>query len=179
MKTILIVLLLLPLAGIGQKVKVHQTTDRFTKQQIISTNGLLIKNRTGITMAASLHAVDSVFVIILAGSGYGTGVIGSDDHAIFLLDNDDTVRVKSTGLQSYEIGDVYAIGKSVLSIPNYYSHQYIINKNQLRSLSQHNLKAVRKNYNQKYIDIDIVAMYHANLRKLSSAFLQELEKAGL
>ena len=165
MRPLLLLVLLLPIAVVAQKIKVNGY-DKFIKKKVIETSFVPLKSNLKMGMYASLKSVGNVFFVSLKGYGAGASTIGADDQAIFLLDNDSTVTVRSTGIQTYELGS--GLGS--------YNHEYSILLDGLELLSQHNLKSVRKYGVKGYIDVDVPEKYESELAKLSVLFLNELKK---
>lgn len=168
MKIILLTFFIFPLIGFSQKIKVESEIDKFTKQKRVKTSYVAIKPGMAEQVTVSLRSVDTMYFITFKGRGKGSGVIGSTDRIIILLDNDSTVSIMPTGIQSYDIGYGTA--------PDSYTHQYFIKKEDLINLSTHDLKSFRKYYDRHYADIDINEKRKGDLRELASEFLKELNK---
>ena len=168
MKKILLLFLLLPVFCIAQKIKVESEVDKFTKKIRIQTSPATIKSELSAWMEAYYRSAGDSYFITFHGAGDGVGVIGSYDKIILLLDNDSTVSLTSTGIQSYDIG----YGSKSSS----YKHQYYVYYSDLVKISQHNLKSVRKYYSDYYADIDVKEKRKENLKLLTVAFLNELNK---
>ncbi|MFN2437709.1 MAG: hypothetical protein ABR503_00820 [Chitinophagaceae bacterium] len=165
MKKILLIILLYPSAPFCQKIKINEI-DKFIKQRHIETAPSVLKNEPGVGLSVTLKAVGPNYFVLLAGHGTGAGTISAEDQVIFLLDNDSTVTIQSTGIQSYEI----------IKDQNTYKHQYKISLAGLEALSKHTLRSVRKYDFKGYADIDILAKNQGELKALSTVFLKELQK---
>jgi hypothetical protein len=164
-KIFIVVSILLSLHGFSQKI-IQSEIDKFTKQKRIKTSDEWLKNRLVEGIAVYIRSVDTTAFINLNGYGPGADVIGSSDPAIFLLNNDSTVEVFPTGIQSYDIGSTYKT----------YSHQYYISISQIETLSRFDVKSVRKYGSDHYVDIEIPEKHQDQIKKLSLLFLAEYRK---
>jgi hypothetical protein len=158
-----VILLIFCLTSSAQKLTENQI-DKFTKQKRLQTSEVLLKGKLTEGMYIRFRSVDSSLFATLIGYGVGVGVIGEKDQAIFLLDNDETVTIYSTGIQSYDVGQY---GSS-------YRHQYSISLNDLKILSQHNVKSVRKYTSKGYGDIDVPEKNQGNVKKIALLILNNL-----
>ncbi|MFN2438338.1 MAG: energy transducer TonB [Chitinophagaceae bacterium] len=116
-------------------------------------------------MSISFGSLDSSFYLQLTGSGLGANVLGEDDQLILLLENDSTITLKSTGLQTYDVS----------KIPNTYKHEYTFSLADLEKLSQHDLRALRKYRAQDFDDVYIPKENYDKIKKLSSLFIEEFK----
>jgi micrococcal nuclease len=164
MKKFLLIILFIPSIAFCQKIKVNEI-DKFIKQRRIETTSSVLKSGLNLGLSITLKAVGSNYFVVLNGHGAGAGTIGMEDQAIFLLDNDSTVTIQSTGIQSYEI----------IKDQNTYKHQYKISLPGLEALSKHNLKSLRKYDFKGYANFDILSKNQDELKNLSAIFLKELE----
>lgn len=155
------------IASYGQRIEKSEI-DKFTKQRRIETTLVNLKNTLFEGLWIYVRSVDSSIFFILGGRGNAADVIGSEDKAIFLLDNDSTVTIKPTGIQSYDIG----LGTA----PNSYKHQYYISSSQLTILSRHNVKSIRKYGAGGYVDIDIPSKHQDEIRNTAVICLNEYQK---
>ena len=162
MKRLLFIFLSLPLLVFSQKIKSNDY-DKILKKQVIQTTASTLREDKEASMFVLLKAVDTSYYLTLEGKGLGAGTIKAGDAAIFLLDNDNTVTITSTAVQNYDVDK----GKR-------YSHEYRISLNDLKRLSQYNLKALRKYEIQGYTDIDIPETHEFDLRKTCLLLLSEL-----
>jgi hypothetical protein len=163
--TLIIALTALTLSASAQKIKKSEI-DKFTKEKRIETSDVILKLGMSQSMGARIRSVGNSYFIIFSGTGPGSGVIGSDDTMLFLLDNDSTITVKSTGIQDYQI---YKYNSS-------YSHQYSIDPSQIQTISQHRVKSLRKYTAKGYIDFDLPEKKQGELEELCKVFLVELNK---
>jgi hypothetical protein len=163
MKYILALFLLLPFAGYSQKLKVNEF-DKFTKQHRLETSPVTLKAKFSEGIAVTFRTVDTSIFVLLSGYGAGTGVIGSDDRAIFLLDDGTTVSVYSTGVQTYNIN----------KMQDSYNHQYRISFLDLNTLSNHDVKSIRKYTAKGYADIDIPEKNAGSVKKIAALIIGNL-----
>ena len=161
------VILFIPAISFSQKIKVNEI-DKFTKKKRIETSYSYLKMGLFQYLGANIRSADSSIFINIQGSGAGSFVIGTDDPVIFLLDNDSTIKIFPTDIQTYSIG----IGSS----RDTYSHQYYISLSDLKTLSNHNIKSVRKHGSSSYVDIDINEKNQDEFKKNALLFLKEFEK---
>jgi hypothetical protein len=159
-----LLLLLFPAIAFSQKLKVNEI-DKFTKQRRLETERVWLKNRSGDGVAVSFRSADTTCFITFYGYGRAAGVIGDGDKMIMLLDNDSTVTVYSTGIQTY---DIRVGGTST------YNHQYSIEKDDLNKLSTHNVKSLRKYLSDGYVDIDIPEKHQDEIKELAILFIGAL-----
>jgi len=166
MKRFAIILLAsLPIFVYSQKIR-QDEIDKFTKQRRVETSYCSLKEGLGCGLYVYLRSVDTTYFLNIGGHGCAVGIIGTNDHAMFLLENDSTVYVHSTGVQSYDSGEY---GKS-------YRHQYYITLDGLRLLANNKLKSVRRYYAENYADIDIPDKKSDALMKQCALFLTTLNK---
>lgn len=150
----------------AQKIKIDTEIDKFTKAKRVQTNYITLKMELTRGYAAKLRSVGDSYYITFRGA-IGVGVVGPDDATIFLLDNDSTIKVYPTSIQSYEIDVKYG---------NYYTHQYKILEEDLVQLSQHDLKSIRRYYDDHYTDIDLNDKRKDSMKELAIKFLEEIKK---
>lgn len=165
MKILLLAMLLLPAFCMSQIEKVE--TDRFTGQKRIKsvwTN--VIKDSTHENIEnLYLRSVDTTLLLSLSGT-LGVGAVNTNDAAIFLFDDKSKFEIFPTSVQGYDP-----------SGPNQqYDQQYSITRQDLEMLSLRTLVAVRRYYNDNYIDIDVDTASAAGLQNLAVVFLKELDK---
>ena len=168
MKRIIFILLLLPFYSGAQKIKVNEF-DKFIKQRRVETFPLQVISVTNIRLAISFSAIGSKFFVQLSGTGLGANRIDANDNVIFLLDNDSTVTVKSTGYQNFEIGATVSS----------YRHNYTVSLTDLEKLSQNSLQALRKYHADEFDDIYIPKKSSEQIKQLTDMFLQELQKENI
>jgi hypothetical protein len=147
--------------------KITSEFDKFLKEKRVETGWCSVRPTLKAPLSIKLRAVGihSYFVTI-SGANYGANVIGSDATIIFLLDDQSTLTAKSTGIQSYDIGEY---SKS-------YRHQYTISREDLDKLAIHDLKSIRKSDTDTYFDFDIESKNGTKLKNLIVKFLKDVDK---
>ena len=160
------VLLLFPLSLFAQKIK-RSEYDAAKKTWRIESNPVNLKTAAGIKMDAALQWRDAACSIWLSGSGIGASTVIAGDRVIFLLDDDNTVTVKSPSVQNVSRG------------ASAYNQEYLLALEDLERLSQHNLKGLRKYSSDGYEDVYLGKEAAPRLKELSAAFLTELKKASI
>lgn len=167
MKYIFIILIALPSFTFSQRIKVSEY-DKFIKQQRIETS--LIPLKLGLTsgISVSFKSIGDNYYALLSGHGTGASTIGTDDQAIFLLEGDSTVTIKSMNIQSYDAN----LDKN----KNKYNHEYRISLSGLETLSRHKVKSIRKYGFKDYVNLNVSSKNGDALKKLSGLFLNELLK---
>lgn len=166
MRLFFISLLLLPLFSIGQKIK-EVEIDKFTQERRVKTSEQFVKEGMFDRVGFWYRSVGKTYFINQEASGWGVGVVGDGEKLIFLLDDNQTISVLSTGIQDYTIN----------KYGNYYSHQYSISKDDIEKLANHNLKSIRKYTVKGYSDLDVKDKRQDELKNLSGVFLAELNKS--
>jgi hypothetical protein len=164
MKYILLGILLIPVLCFSQRLTVNEV-DKFNKLHRLQTSNVRLK--TGM-LAYIRSAIDSdknaFYYIKLFGSVPTPDVIGSGDRLIFLLENDSTVTVYSTGVQSYEIS------------PKMYYHQYRATEEDIETLAKNNIKSIRKYGTDGYIDVEIPGKNQGDLKDAAILILKAVKK---
>lgn len=168
MKPLLTLLCLLPFFGIAQKLKTNEF-DKFIKQRKVEVYPLSIVSGTKSNVSISLAATGSSLTVLLSGMGWGASTIDGGNEVIFLLSNDSTVTVQSTGLQTIEMS---ATGNS-------YRHSYHISVQDLEAMSKYELVGMRKYSFKDYSDLDIAKPNGEKTMKLCQLFISELKKAKI
>lgn len=165
MKYTLLLFILIPSLAFGQKLSVNEI-DKFTKDHRLQTSNIRLKTGMLAYIRTVSHAdpKSTSYFIKLFGSTPAPDVIGENDRLLFLLDNDSTVTGYSTGFQSYQIS------------PKMYYHQYRITESDLRSLSSHNLKSIRKYGSGGYSDVEIPERNQGELKDAAAIILKELNQ---
>lgn len=158
--------LLFPLLLPAQKIK--SISYNKSKQKVIETFAISVKEAASIVTTLKLKAVGPVYYAYVSGYGLGVSNIGAQDGVVFLLENDSSVALKSTGKQSFWYRD-----KGL----NSYQHRYTINRNDLEALSQYKLKGIRKSAGEDYTYISVSPRYQGRAIRLSKLFLKYLPKA--
>jgi hypothetical protein len=165
MRFLIIILLLVSTYVSGQRI-IENKIDKFDKVRRIETDRIFVRQGLSCGLGFKLRSVDDSYYIIASGYACAVGVVGAHDQMQILLDNDSTLTVKSTGLQSY---DVSGAQKS-------YSHQYSITKADLEALAAFKIKSVRRYFNSNYQDIDISGGSTEKLKRLSTVFLNAVNQ---
>ncbi|MDQ3843289.1 MAG: hypothetical protein M3342_04660, partial [Bacteroidota bacterium] len=166
MKYLLIFVLIFPFAAIAQKVKVNEY-DKFIKQRRIELEPLSIISSRTANIALTFKAIGPDFYLLLSGFGWGASTIDDNNQVIFLLSNDSTVTLRSTGIQSYIVGVPY----------NSYKHQYFVTLPDLEELSRYDIVGIRKYSFNDFNDITLSKENAVRIKKSSSVFIEELKKA--
>jgi len=164
MKYFILLLMFSPLYLFSQKIKVNEY-DKFLKKRRVESIPLTIKTDAKMKMAVSFSAIGSSFYLQLSGAGVGAYVIGEDDKLILLLDNDSTIIIKSTGLQTYD----------VTKTPSTYKHEYGLTLEDVEKLTKHNLQALRKYHANEFEDVYVPRENYDKVKKLSTNFIEEFE----
>lgn len=162
MKLLLTLTLLLPIFVHAQRMKRNEI-DKFTKQPVIVTGTEVLRQNANTSLAVSLKAEGAKLFVVLSGYGQAATTVSAEDAAIFLLANDSTVTVKSTALQTLELGKNNKYS---------YSHQYGITQPQLEMLGRTNLRSVRKYHFKGYADVAVPDRNGDKLRRLAAGFLK-------
>src|SRR5690349_7077493 len=119
MKKLLYIFFLFPFTLAAQQI-IKNEYDSALKARVIETSEAVLKEEKDANMRVSLKSLGNSFFLSLQGRGLVASTIQQDDPAIFLLDNDQTVTVKSTSVQTYD-GDQRS-----------YEHEYSISLNNLK-----------------------------------------------
>lgn len=152
------------LAGGAQSLK-QSDYDGVKKQWHIETFPVNLASASGVKMDATLVSTEAAPLLLrLTGSGTGGGTVIAGDKAIFLLDDDSTVTVKSPTVQDAPRGSTA------------YRFDYVLQPADLEILSRHNLQAVRKYSSEGYDDVYVEAENTSKLKEAGAAFLAELQK---
>lgn len=145
--------------AVAQKV-VKNEIDAFSKEKRVETNYVKIGSGFTWILQANCRSVADKYFFNLNGKEWGVGTIGENDQLLFLLQNDSTIAITPTGIQSYEIAQG----------GNYYTHQYYLTKSDIETLSTVKVKKMRKYYSSKYDDVDIKDKNSDNLMHLFAVF---------
>lgn len=140
--------------------------DKFTKAKRVQTSKELLLSKLKNGMWVSIRSVDTTYFINFSGYGNGADVIGERDAIIFLFENESTLTIHPTGIQSYDVGRQQ----------NTYSHQYYITSDGLQQLSTHKVKSIRKYSSSHYNDIEIPEKHNDVMMNLSKIFIEEITK---
>lgn len=158
MRIIITLLLLIPIAGISQKISSVEI-DKFTNQKRVLTEKLyVIGGFRRPNLQISFRSVDSTCFINLHGEHLAAGVIGPTDEAWLLFEDNSKIVVQSTGLQSYDF--------TPTSHTKIYNHQYSISRESILKLSKQQVVSIRRYYNSNYSDIEIWNKVQKNKKEI-------------
>ena len=159
---------LVSFAASAQKVKVNEY-DKFVKQRRIEFEPMNLMSTDKSKVFMNLNCLGSNFFVVFSGYGWGSSAIDADHQVIFLFANDSTLAVKSTGLQSYDMG----------SLNNSYKHQYSIKLSDIQKLATEELVGIRKYNFKDFSDMTVSKDLRSRIAKQSTMFLDELKKAKI
>lgn len=160
------VFILIPFLSFSQFIKSNQT-DSFNHQKRIVTKRVGVSAdifSNNVIEEISYYTINETINIILHGEGKG-GAVLKDDIALLITDN-DTIVIKSIGLQT-------SYGRSV---PVYYDHGYTISKEDVRKLSKNKLLSIRRYTTEGVFDFLIKERFQSNIIQLNNALLKEMGK---
>ena len=161
-------LLLFPISSGAQKILIAEANTDNNKRKIeISPLKLVSTSKT--QMSLSLGTIGPSIYLRLSGSGTGTNIVNVGDKVIFHLDNDSTVTVQSSVLQTYDVE----------GITSTYQHSYNLNYSDLAKFSRHSLKRLRKYHADGFDDINIPNQSGKQLKSFSSLLIAELKKMNI
>ena len=143
--------------------------DSALNQRKIELSTLKLVSTSGTKMNLSLGAIGSTSYLRLSGSGTGANIVNIGDKVIFRLDNDSTVTLQSSMLQTYDVEGITSV----------YNHSYNLSLADLAKLSRHNLKRIRKYHAEEFDDITIPNQNGRQVKKYSSFLLEELNKMNI
>lgn len=167
--TWLFLALCLPVFGLSQGVKTNHF-DKFLKKQRIETEpvsltGLPPKDRLSIAFTA----ISSDLFLSLSGAGWGASTVDKENELVLFFSNDSSVSLKASALQSFEPG----------LTEHSYRHHYHLNFRQLEALSRFDLASMRKYSFNTYTDLSLPEENRENVKRISTAFLEELKRANI
>jgi hypothetical protein len=161
-KLITLILIIYCIQGSGQKI-IKNEVDKFSKQKRVETSEVWLSNKLHNRLNVHLRSVGEYNYALFYADGKGAGIINEQYPLIFLLENDSTIKIHPTGLQSYEFG----------SSQNYYkNHQYNISDDNLNSLSKQTVKSVRVYTSEGYCDYDVKEKDAGKFKDLISLFIK-------
>ena len=166
--SLLMFVMLLPLAGLAQKILFDQQ-DSVVNQRRIELAPLKLVSTSKTKLNFSLGTVGSSIYIRLTGSGAGTNIVNLGDKLLMYLENDSVLTVPSPRLQTYDVEEITMT----------YNHTYNISPASLVRLSKNNLKRIRKYHADGYNDVSISNQNGRQIKTASAFFLEELEKNNL
>lgn len=149
----------------AQRIKVNEI-DKFTKERRIETSFSWLKRGIGCGIGFYFRSVDDTRFMTASGYNCGADVIGARDEIIFLLDNDSTISLTPTSIQGYNVG----------SSGNTYTHQYNVTLEQIKLLSKHKIKSIRKYGHDSYEDISIPKGNQSDIMDNATVYLSALNK---
>lgn len=165
-KTILLLLAVLPLAAISQKIKVNNY-DKFVKQRVIETSTSNLKYGRTAGMFISLKAVDDDYFAVVKGYGLGNTSGNSKDEITFMLEGNEMLTLTAAKEPYFDAGKT-----------GLYIYEYPLTANDLQLLSNHALKAVKKEAGNA-ISLTVPPAKQTETKKLSNLLLKELPKQAV
>ena len=165
MRFLLVAFIVLPFLSPAQKIKSIGNTK--SGQKVIETYALSLKETKSTVTTLRFRSVGSNYYAFISGSGLGVSTISPQDQVVFIMDNDSTVTLTSTGRQAWWYRD---------SGLNSYQHRYTIRRNDLEALAQGKLKAIRKSAGDDYTYISIAPRFQERAKRLSALFVKYLPK---
>ena len=164
----MLVLIIIPATCWAQKIVVNEY-DKFLKQRKIEFAPHTLVSTPHNKMDITLGSIGASAYVKLSGSGSGATIVNDGDRVIFLLDNDSTITVRSTGLQTYD----------VVATTTSYKHKYSLQLSDLEKFSKHNLQALRKYHAEEFDDVFIPEQNRSAVKNLSNFLVQELKKDNI
>ena len=161
-------LLLLPVSGWGQKIAINEQ-DPTVKQRRIELEPLKLVSTAKTKMNFSLGTIGPSIYVSLNGSGTGANIVNVGDKLILYLENNSTVTVQSSKLQTYDVEEITST----------YKHTYNLSPGDLVTLSKHNLKRLRKFHADGYDDVNIPNQNGRQVKNFSAFFVEELKRNNL
>jgi hypothetical protein len=168
MKLFCCLLLALPFCAAAQKIK-STDYDKTVKQPLVETEPQLIVNSADAKLSLALATSDSNVYLETSGTAWGSATIDANDPLLLTLSNGSVLKLKSTGLQSFNPD------------PNgsTYRHEYKAELTDIASLSKYDLVAIRKYMFTEFTDLKIPAVGASKLKSLSMLFLNEVNKTAV
>jgi len=168
MKLLFILFAISPIVAVSQKIKVNEF-DKFSKLRRVEAEPLPLLSSEKWRVTMNYSAEGPSLLLTLNGYGWGSNTIDGSNNLIFLFSNDNTISLKSIGLQSYEMGAMHST----------YKHQYFMTVQDLNALSQFDLVGIRKYGFKDYSDLNVSKDLASKIKKLSVLFVEELKKARI
>jgi TonB family protein len=163
-----VLLIFLPISSEAQKILIDEKNTAPNKRKIeISPLRLVSTSKT--KMSLSLGTVGPSIYLRLSGSGTGTNIVNVGDKVIFHLDNDSTITVQSSVLQTYDVEEITST----------YQHSYNLSYADLAKFSRHNLKRLRKYHADGFDEFDIPNQSGRQVKNFSSLLIDELKKMNI
>ena len=148
----------------SQKI-VKSEIDKFSKERRIETDEFNHVINIFTNMKMSLRSIGENCFMNISGN-FAPGLVGTRDAFVFLLDNDSTVTIYPTGIQSTE-------GRGT---DEFYDHQYAISASQVELLALHKVKSFRRYFNSNYKDLDLKNKFPGKIQALCKVFYTEFIK---
>ena len=165
MKSLVFLIMLMPIVGLSQKTRVNEY-DRFNKQLRISLQPVHIMSADKANVSLAYNAMGSTLYVEMIGTDWGAFAIDEGQDLIFLLDNDSTVTVKSTAVQTAEM---------TASFQTTYKHSYFIKVPGIMSMSENEVVGIRKYGLGDHVDMKVSPENALKIKKLSVNFIEELK----
>jgi hypothetical protein len=160
--------ILFPSLCFSQALKVS-SIDNFIKKYRIELAPVPVYLSSKGKASLSFSSADTSLFVQIGGSGWGAVTINEGDELIFLFSNGQSVKARSSSLQTFEPG----LQKST------YKHQYLLSAQDVLALSRYELVGIRKYSFTDFSDIQIEKQYRARVQKLSAVFANEITKSGI
>lgn len=167
-KTVFVILVLSPISSGAQKILIDEKNIDLNKRKIeISPLKLVAtaKNK----MNLSFGTVGPSIYLRLSGSGAGTNIVNVGDKVIFHMENDSTVMIQSSVLQTYDVQDVTST----------YEHSYNLSYADLAKFSSNNLIRLRKYHADGFNDFNIPNEIGRQVKNFSTLLIEELRKMNI
>jgi hypothetical protein len=145
---IILLLILFPMALSAQKVKVE--TDKFTHETRITSDHQFMQMGLGSQLGFKLWSVGNHIFFNIDGVGEKGGhTIGENDELLLLLDNDQTLRLQSKGIQQYNLH------QSSFGMQKVFNYDFVIAPEDVEALAGHTLRSFRIPGQEGYSDFDV------------------------
>ncbi len=148
-------------AASAQRIK-DSSFDKFIKEYRISTSKSTLTMKMGKGLSIAFRSVGNSILLQLDGYGYIKTGVNTGDEAIFLLDDDSTIKANSKGLQftkPYKYGE-------------YFNFEYDITEEAVEALCTAKPVGLRLYYTN-YTDIELDAKDAAKINEMAKVFLAE------
>lgn len=149
--------------------KIKKEYDKFLKATRVSTGYIRLRSTLSAPLSATIRSVGDKYFVTFYGSNVGATTIGPSDPAMILLENDSTVQIFPTKIQSYEIGQ-YGRG---------FHHEYSIPLNLFEQIIRFKVKSIRKYGSSGYVDFEIDEKGAKNFSKTCKEFMEAVEKTEI
>ena len=152
----------------AQKIKISEF-DKFQKSQRIETSMVLIKGGIYNAAACGYRSIGNTILFMIGGGG--NYVVGGTSKIIILFSDDSTTEIISKGIQSSKTDVIQGAG-----VVSSYQFEYYIAVEQVEMLKNMEVKSIRMFETEEYIDFDLKKKHSADLKSLSTIFLEEYNK---